>query len=65
MNKQSRIIAQPGVAQALSYLFGFTTVAPFPFAAGSTSLRLRRLRDERARERLTLMAGEKSNAPAA
>lgn len=65
MNKQARNISGPGIAKALSQLFGFTTLAPFPFAAGPTSLRLRRMREERAKERLTLVAVKESTAPAA
>ena len=64
MNQQARTASQPGVAQALSHLFGFTTPSlPFPFATGPTSLRLRRMRDVRAKERLALVAREESNTP--
>ncbi len=39
-----------GAALTLRHALGFASIAPFPFAVGPTSLRLRRLREQRAQE---------------
>lgn len=39
-----------GAAHTLRHVLGFASVSPFPYSLGPTSLRLRRLRDQRAQE---------------
>ena len=42
---------QLGVAKSMHHALGFASTSPFRFSAGATSLRLRRLREERSKQR--------------
>ncbi len=41
-----------GAAESLGHALGLSPAKPFPFALGATSLRLRRLREQRAQEKV-------------